>query len=428
MIMNARFPSLVLIAGLVAVIAFAPGAGYAQTGTTAGQLAIAGTDGNIHLYDLAGDSFTQLTADGNGVTRIYSWPTWSNDGRLAYFGINTGQAPFYTLGIFIDRLNGSDPTMVYSARDEVFTYAAWSPADCPAGNCRDLAVLYTAGNGQLAARTVRMLDSTFFGITELATGGPFYWDWSPDGASIFWAHYNSELSVYDIASGAVVETFEEIPGYQRAVDWSPVDDRLLATDVTDLRESSLLIFDGAERITLAEDLRGVVSFEWSPDGAQVAYADGDRGRLYVVDAQAGAESVLISDDVVGFFWSPDGTKIAYITLTRDGGDVLTLASTRAPGSAPRAQATPDIRWHVYDVATGQAQRLANFLPSRDMIYYLQFYDQFARSHRLWSPDSRYIVYGETLLDGERRVMLLDTDSPGTPPEPLMDGRIGVFSW
>jgi TolB protein len=80
------------------------------------------------------------------------------------------------------------------------------------------------------------------------------------------------------------------------------------------------------------------------------------------------------------------------------------------------------------VAAETATRLAAFLPSRDMIYYLQFYDQFARSHRLWSPDNRYFVYGEVTRFGQSIVSLQDTRVPGAAPQTIMEGGFGVFSW
>jgi TolB protein len=164
-----------------------------------------------------------------------------------------------------------------------------------------------------------------------------------------------------------------------------------------------------------------VSFEWSPDGTRVAYADDDLGTLYIVDARSGDAVATVSDNVVGFFWSPDSTQIAYVTITRE--DNNTAAKTSA-----QQQSAPVIRWNVYNVTAETTTRLEAFLPSRDMIYYLQFYDQFARSHRLWSPDSRYFVYGEITRYGQTIVSLQDTRVPGAAPQTIMEGGFGVFSW
>jgi TolB protein len=286
-------------------------------------------------------------------------------------------------------------------------------------------VLYTTGSGDLAVRRVRSTGSgTEFAVEEVAEGAPFYWDWSPDGQSMFWARFSQQLEIYDVASNAVVETLSEQPGLQRAVDWSPVDNRLLSAIQSGRRSSDLVVFDGDTRQVLVEGLNGIVSFEWSPDGRQVAYTDNDGGQLSIVDARTGGPVAAVSDDVVAFFWSPDGTRIAYITLRYEEDNISAKRAAK-----PAAQDDlPTARWHVYDRMSGTSTPFAAFVPTRDMLYYLQFYDQFSRSHRLWSPDSRYIVYGEQTSDGRQWVSLLDVLTPGSAPDTLMEGSFGVFSW
>jgi len=387
--------------------------GRAQTADT-GQIAIAAEDGNIYLFDLAADEAVPLTEDAVRGSKMYAWPTWANDGRLAFFGTSRVPDDRYQLGIFLQRAPG-EVERLYSAADEFFTYASWAPADCPAGDCRDLALLYTAASGNLALRRVRVDGEV--SIEELSEGGPHYWDWSPDGASMLWARFGTELSIYDADSNAIAQTFDDRLGFQRAVDWSPVDDRLLAAVRAPGRRNDLIIFDKDERLVLAEGFRGPVSFEWSPDGAQVAYLDEQRTTLTVADAQTGAPVATAPDDAFAFFWSPDSARLAYLTISQPGQDVLASLQSEPPR----------LQWVIYSPATGAATRLATFFPTRETIYYLQFFDQFARSHRLWSPDSRYLTYGEVLRDGRSVVSLLDTTSQDAP-RTLMEGQIGVFSW
>ncbi len=63
-----------------------------------------------------------------------------------------------------------------------------------------------------------------------------------------------------------------------------------------------------------------------------------------------------------------------------------------------------------------------------MVYYLNFYDQFSRSHQLWSSDSRYFVFGEMLTDGTSTVSLIDTTATNDAIAAVADGTIGIFSW
>ncbi|MCZ7546594.1 MAG: hypothetical protein M5R40_25100 [Anaerolineae bacterium] len=409
---------------LALVLASVGGAGaLGQEAGDAGRIAIAGADGNIHLYDVATGVVTPLTEDGAPDAKVYIWPTWSNDGRLAYFGVSVQPGDPYRFGIFLQPPEG-DPIRAHTARDESFTYAHWAPGDCPAGDCRDLAVLYTNTNGELALRRVRAGEGAAdVSVVEVETGGPFYWDWSPDGQSMFWARFGALLERYDVAANAVVETFAEAQGLERAVDWSPVDDRLLSSVRRADGAFDLVVFDGAAREVLVEGLEGGVAFEWSPDGTQVAYVDfADTAHLKIVDANTGSEVAALAQGVVAFFWSPDGARIAYLTFEPERLTPQPIAY-RQP-----AQQAPQLQWFIYDLATDATAVSVVFTPTSDMVYYLSFFDQFARGHRLWSPDSARIVYAERLGDGRDVVSLIDAGDPGAAPQILVEGRFGVFSW
>lgn len=386
---------------------------YSQT--ESGQVALTGHDGNIYIYDVATQTLTPLTSDGDVRSRVYNWPTWSTDGQLAYFGTGLSQEDPYSLGIFIQLANGKQKR-VFQSTEEIFTYAYWSPADCPDGNCRDLAVLYTNGRGELALRAIRVAND--FTILELSSGGPHYWDWSPDGQAMFWARYGRDLEIYDVTSDEVVTAFAESQGFQRAVDWSPVDNRLLAAVTADNRTSSLVILDGDQIQIVAEELTGGVAFEWSPDGSQIAYLNEDTGTLALVSSASGSVSQTIEDGVIAFFWSPDGTQIAYLRV------IERSAGVSAKPTGQESQFL--LQWSVYEVQQQQSTVLSSFLPTRNMVYYLTFFDQFARSHRLWSPDSRYLVYADVPEEGVPQVILLDVTTQTT--KIIADGTLGIFSW
>jgi hypothetical protein len=62
-----------------------------------------------------------------------------------------------------------------------------------------------------------------------------------------------------------------------------------------------------------------------------------------------------------------------------------------------------------------------------MIYYLNFFDQFSRSHSLWSPDGRFVVYAALTDDGKPEVRLAEVGNPGVA-RTVGAGTIGVWSW
>ena len=388
---------------------------------SSGQLALVGNDANLYLYDLNTFTSSPLTQDAQVGVREYRFPTWSTDGQLAYFASNADPNNPFRVGVYIRQPN-AEPVLAYQTVEEAYTYAHWAPADCPQGDCRDLALLYTDfTSNSLKMRLIRSLNQgSTFELIETDGGTPFYWDWSRDGQQMFWARFNQTLQLYDVASAQITQEWSESQGSQRSVDWSPVDDRLLTTIEHFGNASDLVILEGDERVYLARGIEGLMSYAWNATASHIAFTDNDLGGLYITASAPSEKATFIDDNVLAFFWSPDGEHLAYITFGVD--DKETNARKVA------YQATPVMTWHVYHQATDQSERLANFLPSSAMLYLLPYFDQFAHSHRLWSADSRYLVYGEVTPSGEEIISLLDTTDAGLPPQKLIDGSFGVFSW
>ena len=80
-----------------------------------------------------------------------------------------------------------------------------------------------------------------------------------------------------------------------------------------------------------------------------------------------------------------------------------------------AQEDAGLAWSVLDMETGNVRRYGAFVPTADLIYLFTYFDQFMQSHRIWSPDSRYIVYAEVGENETNHVSLLDTSTRDTVP-------------
>jgi serine/threonine-protein kinase len=113
----------------------------------------------------------------------------------------------------------------------------------------------------------------------------------------------------------------------------------------------------ASRFTLGADAGGFPI--WSPDGRNVAYADGS-GKAFVKDtAGAGEPRTLCSERgraILTSSWSPDGTTIATFLqgpqagfdiamVPAEGGDPVPVL--RGPGNEGSASFSPDGRWISY---------------------------------------------------------------------------------
>lgn len=406
-----------------------PGAAAAQDNLLSslpGQIAYVGDDQNIHALVLSDSREITLTTDSSP-TRQYRWPTWSTDGRLAYFLTRRAGQQIST-DVMISPDGVVPGSLVYSGTGQVFNYAFWSPQNCAlTPRCRDLAVLLSSASDGLFVQRVR--DGLEPPASDaLGIGSPFYFSWSPDGSRMIWQRNNTQLDIFDAAANQVTETLPVILGVFQAPAWSPVDDRLLVGVLNEDGETTdLAILANGDQRALAARLRGPVAFSWSPNGDYVAYSDRE-GALTVVDAYNG--STIARSPITGvfaFFWSPNSRHIAYISLATPPSSFNVQSETQSKVAA-YVQNSTGLAWSVLDVTTSANRRFASFMPTQDMLYLLLYFDQFAQSHRLWSPDSRYFIYAEITPDSDSVISLLDTTQANTVPFLLARGSIGVWSY
>jgi TolB protein len=370
---------------------------------------------------------TALTTDASPQRR-YQWTTWSTDGRLAYFCCDArfmgGQMRLET---YISHDAEAAGKLIYEQENEALTYAYWAPASCvDSVACRDLAVLVTRPNRPFKVELIRD-DPRSPSSQSVGSGVPFYYSWSPDATRMAWQLDNAQFRIYEIGAGSDGRALNGTPGRMQAPQWSPVDDRVLAAALnTDSVTSDIVLFEGNSVTTLQEAVEGVIALSWSPDGRYIAYSvlSRDRGSvLVVVDAETGdLVSLARAGIIVSFFWSPDSERIAYVTPSFNegirGGSVSTSAQ----------QQTVTLLWNVMTVETEVTESFASFVPTNDMVYLLTYFDQFAQSHRLWSPDSRYLVYAELTADGSSQVTVLDTAADDTVTYAVAQGDIGIWSY
>jgi len=406
------------------------GLGQAQDNVP-GRLAYIGSDSNVYTYDFSTQETFFLTTDASQ-TRRYQWPTWSDDGRLAYFCCHAEGADSAAMQGFISADGEAAGRVVYAATAAPVIYAAWAPMPCDAdGVCRHLALLINDFMAS-ALRVDLVRDTGESETTEtIATGNPFYYTWSPDATQMVFHRYGTELAVYDVANKTISRTFEtRAPTTFQTPGWSPIDDRILSLIPGTERQRSTLVVSTSEQqqTLLRENLSGLLSFLWSPDGRYVAFRqaqENEYGALFVVDAVTGAV-VSRSDiqDVLAFFWSPDSTKLAYVTLDVNSGQQASLMSDRLIAY----QGMAELEWSLLNVESGANQRLDAFLPTTEMIYLLVYFDQFAPSHRVWSPDSRFIVYTEMGSQAPLISIYDVQENERITVDALGEGAFAVWSW
>jgi Tol biopolymer transport system component len=134
---------------------------------------------------------------------------------------------------------------------------------------------------------------------------------------------------------------------------------------------------------------GLIAFVVSPDGERIAFQVLEPGStlpLSVIDVATGETVEITGSAIASFFWSPDGERLLYLDPESRDGEQLWF------------------RWGVWD---GTSSFLTpRFVPSELIaVGYLQFFEQYAQSMSLWSPDSSAFAYPGMNEDGEEGIWI-----------------------
>lgn len=397
-----------------------------------GRLAYIGADGNIYVTTPELEEHFAITQDATvppeGPGLSYPRVSWSPDGQLAYASViregNDAQARLY-----VAESPGAPPRLVGQSDEHFIIYVYWSPTPCPEEpDCSRLSYLIEEPEG-IALHVVDMRESEISNAVA-GYGWPFYFSWSPDGKNMLWhtggaARFNEDarLAHFTLAN-MQVETLNIDPGLFIAPAWSPLGDEWLFVANQDRvdylyrtkAERIRLHPDAKQTLTTAEDKHMV--FSWSPQEDRVAYSilrnsDGlIFGPIHVYDLNSGETKRITSPsfDISGFFWSPDGERIGYLSR-------LALRDTAW------------MQWRVYDLAEELDRGFSAFNPSYQMRYVVSSFNQYVQSHRLWSPDGRYLVYADQDNARVERIWMVDTFAErGADPILVAEGSMGFWSW
>ena len=368
------------------------------------RLLIQSTDGNLYTMSPDGSDVLALT-DNASTSRIYMQPTWSpNSQQIAWTEIDSGSDSTRNALVVSDH-KGANRT----AFDAPFApfYMFWSP---DGSRLAYLSNWVSLNQPSLALRVLN-LDGAEEPIMTLVEGQPLYFSWSPDGGKML-THIGNErieLHTVDGEKEPLLTTKAQFPAPQwssTGTEWIYANDadgrqRLVTASSQDGTENELTDFDGR------------ISFTLSPNGHNLAYLvtpenvpSSALGPIYVVDVQTGRTREISAKPAIAFFWSPDGEKLAFLVPEE------TEDSVR-------------LRWNVWDGTDTQDYGL--ILPSRTFLQrYLAFFDQYAQSMSIWSPDSTAFTYAGISENNQRGIWVQELGE-GKEPEWISRGIFVAWS-
>lgn len=352
------------------------------------------TDGQVETISPdGGDSRLLTDTDFN-----YQFPAWSPDG--SYLAVIGGDVLGGGIYLLTDEEGPVEPQELYFDSDQTPIYLYWSPDN------RQVSFIASHPDDDIGLHLAPVEDDAESRL--LTTGSPFYWDWAAGGNQLLihtgFAGDEARLALIEANGDGSGENLAA-PGFFQAPGIS-ADGRYLAyAEAEDTRASRLVVADMETGQQHQEEHDGLVAMGWSPTANQLAFVSATRdapeflGPLQLLEAETGQVRLLSDEIVLAFFWSPDGRYLAYISVSDQTEGDITAARpsvpaerrpSRAKGLQQRRPTVLNLR--VVDVAAGTGRHLTTFTPTiLFLAQFLPFFDQYALSHRLWSPDSDALV-------------------------------------
>ena len=350
------------------------------------KIAYTAHDQTVRVHDLDNPDVSDCVLSVPGLR--CTWPLASPAGDLvAFSGYSGGSNGSARLGLYTTDLDGGGPGLVYAnepGTDGIASgtphYLCWSP------------------DGSKLAFIAQTLQGLSLFVWDYASGGP------PrhllDGGPMYfsWSHTSDELFVHSftghylvrVASDGPPEQFPGLSTQYMSPSWDKTRRRISFFLDADRGRQRLVTIDLQDQaVKVQTEISGIAAAAWRPQAPQLGLvrsmigSTGFYSGLQLIDCDTQEERQIADDPVLAFYWARDGSRVAYVT-----------SSEEAEGS---------LRIGVVTVDDGDdVQYMPDFRPSQEQLTSFMFFDQYAQSLPLWSPDDRsLLVFGELGYHVER---------------------------
>ncbi len=382
------------------------------------RIAFVNPSGQLVTTSPNGSDSRVLTPPG----RSYQFPAWSPvENTLAAAGIDNEGGCVFSVQ---DRAD-AETERLYGDPSGAPIYLYWAPDGKAVGFLANT-------EGGLGLRVVGTDGAE---ARQLLTGNPIYWQWSGDSARLL-VHSGGgsagRVSFYRAAGGAGEPLAE--PGPFNAPGLSTSGTYRAYAEFTGSVNRVVLAGNRPRNAELRREVpyEGVAALSWSPVAEQLAIMNPPRasprpyGPIRLLDADTGDLTPLVDTAAVAFFWSPDGNYIAYLTPVRRREGQQADAARRATFVSATGSAQPQtlLELNVVEVATGRSRLLTAFAPTPLFVgQFLPFFDQYALSHSVWSPESDAVVL-PMLSENGPQIVVVPLEGK---PETIAQGEMPFWS-
>jgi TolB protein len=359
-----------------------------------GRIAVLDERGTLTAFDADGSDAVVIALSVPDETLVRQ-PTWSPDGaRIAWVGM---AADGTSADVMIAAADGTRPTDIPVAAAPF--YLSWDPTSSR--------IVYLGGSAA-ADIELGLVDVAASTYAAIDAGSPFYFSWAPAGKQLL-VHVGTDR-LDRLAIDGSHTSLDDPPGTFTAPVWT-ADGRTIVYASDGGHGQRLVAYDlGTERREVLARFDGTIAFVVSPDGRRVAFqvlqGSSVVTPLSVIDRKTGKIARVATEYSPSFFWSPEGNKL------------LSLLP----------EVTPERLWFRWGVwQDGSSFTTGRFVPSLEFSRdYLQFFEQYAQSMRLWSPDGSAFVYAGESESGESGVWIQPA-TQGAAPVRVADGVFATWS-
>jgi Tol biopolymer transport system component len=370
---------------------------------------------------------------------VYQHMTWSPDSQsLAFVRVDqdaTDASVNFSALYTVNLEQPEEKIETYTSETEIPFYMYWTP------DSQHISFLTNAASG--ASLLLQRVPAQGGDVEILDAGSPYYWTWAPDSRQML-VHAGGEagttnrISFLDVGAGSVQESVLPFSPSRFNTPTFLDGGRILVAEETGAGENSLLLTDRSGRVLetiLTFEER--VAFSLSPDGKQAAVLTSPTtasglmpGNLSVIDLE-NPQNVYTHDEeerVVAFFWAPNGRQLAYFVYQIFE---FTPEEEQAAEDAqpPNPVRLPMLQLKVLDTSNNESIELTPFyVGTRAFLNMLPYFDQYAHSATIWSPDSTYLVVSVQPLQSNVPEIWVVPSSGEIEPRRIVAGHLAFWSW
>jgi Tol biopolymer transport system component len=379
----------------------APAGGLAPTtpsdvAVLAGRLTVLDPIGNLVTVNPDGSNEVVLAEVEPGRSQVRQ-PTWSRDGnRVAWVQVELTDDGGFSSVVATSTADGTRPTEATTST--VPFYLSWDPTSSR------IAYLGSPSAAQIELGIVELGRGRG---TTLDEGQPFYLSWSPEGDQLL-VHVGKDR-LERLGLDGSLTTVAARPGTFSAPVWTGDGETFVYASVEPGGQRLVVHAAGEEAGQPFVPFDGSVTFVVSPDGERIAFQvieEAGSLPLTVIDLRTSETVEVTEAPTAGYFWSPDGERLLYLDPDPEVGQLW-------------------FRWGVWDGTSSFVT--PRFVPSLLMAReYLPFFEQYAQSMSLWSPDGSAFAYPGTDEDGETGIWV-QAARPDRAPVLVAEGEFVAWS-